>query len=677
MMTKQLKTVLSVLPRIGRIVLNKDYTEEVRLFDVFVHHEIKSRGMEETIKLLKSLYLFSKGYTLELKRQWEWKFRKRDASGFPHCIRFLKPLLDGKKGDRAFALSVLLSYKCLPSPLEVSIKSIIEPYNGKDPSPVVKELKAFMKSSDFSKLIRKAIGSRTEEEPSLYMTTKAGANGPLAMVSSVLDAHHIGQIKWTSTLRRFHEVFYENSRDFAQLLRLSATQPAASSKDLVLGRIHRINEGGGKTRTIAIGDYWSQYTLKGFHDKIMNTLRAIDVDATFNHKASDDFIITYLREGICPTSYDLTNATDRFPIWFQIEVLTHYFGEELARSWAAVIAERKFWDNDLKMEVKWECGQPLGLLSSWAVFSLSHHHLIQLAAHRARTKGSIGYCHYPLEFESYVMLGDDLVIFDRRVALEYEELCSYMDIPISTQKSIFPEECSTPVCEFAKRLFIQGDEITPLTPSVLYNSTKSFAGFMELYENLQSKHFGGPIDPPGCRYKTSKIKPLLKEFGYHGLFYLGILSSELNDRAPISGVTRIVQARQYDLFIETMQEHVRKHVSRRFEQLKGYMVREFHTLLELLGLPGDSKQFDIPILIRAFMVMKGRAGSLLETGVNKEFSVSRLLDIYREISMLPDPSMETFTSNQQKARAAYLDCLVKTWRSLHRQPIYKDLFFRG
>jgi hypothetical protein len=45
-------------------------------------------------------------------------------------------------------------------------------------------------------------------------------------------------------------------------------------------RLAHICEGGGKTRTIAIGDYFSQLTLKPIHDQLMEILRSLETDGT-------------------------------------------------------------------------------------------------------------------------------------------------------------------------------------------------------------------------------------------------------------------------------------------------------------------------------------------------------------------------------------------------------------
>jgi hypothetical protein len=81
----------------------------------------------------------------------------------------------------------------------------------------------------------------------------------------------------------------------------------------------------------------------------------------------------------------------------------------------------------------------MGAHSSWGVFALSHHALVQWAANR---------CGYKEWFVEYVLLGDDVVIFNRDVAHEYRRLVRRMGVIISPTKSLVQ---ATGVFEFAKK----------------------------------------------------------------------------------------------------------------------------------------------------------------------------------------------------------------------------------
>lgn len=84
-------------------------------------------------------------------------------------------------------------------------------------------------------------------------------------------------------------------------------------------------------------------------------------------------------------------------------------------------------------------GQPLGYYGSWSLFSLTHHILVWWAAEQVYP-----YC----RFTKYAILGDDVVIADKRVAGVYESCLQRLGVMISYQKYLI--SC-TGAIEFAKR----------------------------------------------------------------------------------------------------------------------------------------------------------------------------------------------------------------------------------
>jgi len=109
------------------------------------------------------------------------------------------------------------------------------------------------------------------------------------------------------------------------------------------GRISLLMQGGGKTRVIAIGDFFSQNILRPIHKKLMAILRRIEADATDQIPGFER--IMELAGSEC-YSYDLSNATDRFPIRLQRILLDAVFGEDIAEAWQEVMTNRSFtYDN--------------------------------------------------------------------------------------------------------------------------------------------------------------------------------------------------------------------------------------------------------------------------------------------------------------------------------------------
>jgi hypothetical protein len=81
----------------------------------------------------------------------------------------------------------------------------------------------------------------------------------------------------------------------------------------------------------------------------------------------------------------------------------------------------------------------MGTYSSWPVFTLTHHLVVQYCAHLCGFKD--------LSFNQYILLGDDIVIKNDDVARMYIRVMTRMGVEISTNKT----HVSKDTYEFAKR----------------------------------------------------------------------------------------------------------------------------------------------------------------------------------------------------------------------------------
>jgi len=89
----------------------------------------------------------------------------------------------------------------------------------------------------------------------------------------------------------------------------------------------------------------------------------------------------------------------------------------------------------------------MGAYSSWTTFAISHHAIVRLCAKRAG---------YPITWDKYVLLGDDIVLTDEHVAKEYMTILDMLGVEISQTKT----HVSTDTYEFAKRWIHFGEEVT-------------------------------------------------------------------------------------------------------------------------------------------------------------------------------------------------------------------------
>lgn len=235
-----------------------------------------------------------------------------------------------------------------------------------------------------------------------------------------------------------------------------------------LRRLSSIADKNGKTRIIALFDYWSQTTLRPLHDYIMHLLTFFPDDCTYEQ---GDKLATYsqIQKGKY-WCFDLKSATDRFPLDYQVMVLKKLIGSERADAWRSIMVDLPFESPIDKEPIKYSVGQPLGAYSSWAVFTLSHHVLLHYCGNR---------CGVPAKGQ-YVILGDDIVIFSRKIARTYVSILKILGVEVNTTKSLI----SYTLCEFAKRYWYKGVEVSPLPMSGFIKSLRRVYLLIPFIESL-------------------------------------------------------------------------------------------------------------------------------------------------------------------------------------------------
>ncbi|CAK9143602.1 unnamed protein product [Ilex paraguariensis] len=191
----------------------------------------------------------------------------------------------------------------------------------------------------------------------------------------------------------------------------------------------------------------------------MKVLSTIRMDGTFNQLAP----LHRLKGRRELYSFDLKSAQVEeglLPVDLSGSLLASLFGDSLAMylsgAWCFLMTMVGFRSPDrlpsrLKARVYRFTRGPLfpalGYYSSWPVFTLTHHALVWLAAYEV----------YPGQrFEDYAILGDDIVIADKKVALEYQRIMEEAQGVISKEKSLVS---SKGACEFAKRFIITTGQI--------------------------------------------------------------------------------------------------------------------------------------------------------------------------------------------------------------------------
>jgi len=283
------------------------------------------------------------------------------------------------------------------------------------------------------------------------------------------------------------------------VLRLSAWTKANFSvegRHLPVSRLAFLAEGGCKTRVIAIGDLFSQAVLRPIHKKLMGRLRSIPQDCTFDQTNAISFLKEVTQSGSV-YSFDLTSATDRFPVVLQEIVMAQAFGKEFASLWRKVICDlRPFTVKGRKRgsykEIYYARGQGMGLYSSWPAFAYTHHVFIQWCALQVGR--------YP--FQEYRIIGDDVTIANKEVADRYKEMLDLIEVPISIKKSIVSER--PPFAgEIAKRLILGGVDVSPIPPDLIVQTKKYFYMLPALVDEVTRRY--------GLDYTTLSCLATLKD----------------------------------------------------------------------------------------------------------------------------------------------------------------------
>lgn len=285
------------------------------------------------------------------------------------------------------------------------------------------------------------------------------------------------------------------------------------ARRLSLGRIGVKAEAGGKERLFAISDYWTQSLCKPLHDYLMKVLRQLPTDGTWSQEGCANRVAAATAQGKKLHCFDLSAATDRFPVWFTRLVLSLILGVEEAALWVEILTGRGY--DHKGVSYRYATGQPMGTLSSWAAFALSHHVVVLIAAAR---------CGLGPGFRDYAILGDDIVIFDDDVAEEYRDIMTSLHVEINDSKSFI----ATGGAEFAKRHFLRGREITGLSGSLILLAGTRLSGLRVLVTTALRRGF--EITGESVLYSILLWAPSM-EF-HRGWRYL--LVSVLGPMAPLA-----------------------------------------------------------------------------------------------------------------------------------------------
>jgi hypothetical protein len=500
------KITLTIIKLFAKVWFNhldyKTLLDHIELYFKLLDKSLKENGPLDTIKNLKAMRLVITRYQCNKPLFVSDRKIGITKDGFPKQLLFLKEFVDsGEVYKLRFVNTLLCITRIIKCKAKPDFSSITDPYNG---SSDFSEFKSFIPKfvKDFNLLV-----DQPYYDPSqfFYVTSKAGPLGS-ALTTSLLHlsrwtgvylnafvhmlsgvTHYLVQL---SQLRhhvqlfpehlkpKFSYIYIKDGVEFSpsQLLdivnkdgddtfnliyhfksdhiknKLGYTRKKVLpdhplyelssnvyKEEIKNRRLSIVNDPEGKARVIAILDYYSQATLKLLNKELFKRLKNFSQDRTFTQapfigkKDENQF-----------HSLDLSCATDRFPILLQEAILRQMMDRRYSYFWMKLLVHEPFYYQGEHFSYK--VGQPMGAYSSWAMFTLSHHFIVQYCANL------IG--EYPTK--DYIMLGDDIVINNDNLANKYKEVIASIGVAISDAKS----HSSYEQYEFAKRWFRNGIEIS-------------------------------------------------------------------------------------------------------------------------------------------------------------------------------------------------------------------------
>jgi hypothetical protein len=309
------------------------------------------------------------------------------------------------------------------------------------------------------------------------------------------------------------------------------------SRTTIGGRIGFIQEPSAKLRAVA-NPYLVYQAMGEPSKKRLGLFSQITQEMhTFTQHEAKAQVAMALASGQKVWGFDASAFTDRLPYDLQKEVLkllqskgwiTQFdidvFDAMVNMDW--VLPENKISNGT----VRWTVGQPMGFGPSFHLAAITHKFILDACAERVGQE----------PHRKYVVIGDDVAIFNDDIAEEYYKVMTALGVDINLEKSLSSNEVS----EFCKKLILPSGELPGKrvrvnleTPDAVVDAVKFYGkGCIKFLDNkalrwvdkilLPTDVGGAGLSPHGMRYKD----------------YLSILNvSELQQHYLLRELTRFCE----------------------------------------------------------------------------------------------------------------------------------------
>lgn len=247
--------------------------------------------------------------------------------------------------------------------------------------------------------------------------------------------------------------------------------------DNLMGSVVILQSAGAKARWIANPLLCVQAIGEPLKNKLLAFSQAYPEIKTLNQDAGHQVVVDWLENGKEVYSFDATSFTDRFPVDLQLVIANKLYKcgliDQFDLDALEIVTKGSWWSTDLQRRIKWEAGQPLGYGPSFHLATLTHAIILD---------NIDVYCN-GRETNCWQVVGDDVVINDRQVAVEYKEYMTFLGVEINLSKSLI----SPKYAEFLGKL-ITLDGVNPSIKLKIFSSHSQIIDALAFYGWNGMKH---------------------------------------------------------------------------------------------------------------------------------------------------------------------------------------------
>lgn len=284
------------------------------------------------------------------------------------------------------------------------------------------------------------------------------------------------------------------------------------------GKLAFLSERGAKCRTVAVPNAWIQLLMEPLHAELDRLSKLMPWSVVHDQNRGAYFCKSALESNSEVWCFDLSSATDLFPLPLQVELLrslnlSEYADalQEITVQWA--VGQTR--DNYSGALVDYGSGQPMGLYGSFPLFHLTHGLLLSYAETLASVQGGVRIK------DSFRVLGDDVIIINSSVAEMYKTLLYLCKVPISATKSVHSSRLS----EFAGFLGVKTRDSVAMFRPYKFGNQGTSGGILNQVDMLGCKARNLPskwgrwyeIYVRTMSWRNPDLSPLIASDGKPGL----------------------------------------------------------------------------------------------------------------------------------------------------------------